>query len=75
MDLWNALLLSDKGRLNGNALMIHKVEPPMCTILESYVYLELRLIYKLGEICNQFSKEDKKVRDHLQVKTKLINLT
>ena len=64
-DPWNVFLLGDKGRLDGNALTTHKVEPPMCTILGSYVYLELRLILKSGEICNQFSKEDKKVRDHL----------
>ena len=46
-----------------------KVELPMCNILGSYTSLELRLVWDSGEFCKQFSEEDKKVRDHLQVKT------
>ena len=39
-----------------------KVEPHVSTILGSYVYLELK------KILQQFLEEEKKVRDHLQVK-------
>ena len=40
----------------------------MSTILGYYAFLEFRLIWDLGEFCKQFSHEEKKVREQLQVK-------
>ena len=51
-----------------------KVEPPTSTILGSYAYLRLMQSLNSREFCKQFSEEKKKVRDHLQVKTKFYDL-